>query len=301
VSEACPLGQVGTITQQQTTTCDASGAHVGGWTTIRTTCGPAVSNHPLPSCQPRVITGTSPCADSSSWGVIEWKQNVTCVGGTTVIGPQQQIGNTCELACVPGQSCCTPGRRAGQDQSVSCAAGQYGQIINHTTEYSTCASATATPVFGADQVTSTDGSCQLCHAPEVATDTQWVTVNLGCPAGDVGAHTIQQQQQRTQTSTWSCPAGTITEPAPTVGAWTAWANTGATQGESNTCASPPPPPPPQLPHYNCPAHCPTGPGWVQPAWLTVYANGTGLANLPASEQDPWNPPCIPPTTTPRCL
>jgi len=237
-TQACPVGDVGRIQQEQSTTCVAGTVVAGPWTTVSNDCAPPSpigGPDPGTGCSPHVVTGTQACP-AGEGGQISTVQNVTCnASGNPVYGPIVPVSNTCQASCVASGTCCVPGSKSGGTQTVTCNAGQYGQIINSTTVYSTCASATAVPAWGTPQITSTSGSCNACPSPSTATQTQNVAGSAACPAGDIGSDTWTQAQQRTQTTTTTCPAGTTALPAPTVSAWSAWANVGGKIGEVNTC------------------------------------------------------------------
>jgi len=275
---ACPAGDVGSINQQQLNTCVGGVPTSGPWTTISNDCvapsapgGVDVGT----GCNPHVITGTEPCP-AGEGGQIGTVQNVTCdASGNPVYGPVTPTSNTCQASCVATGTCCTVGTKAGPVQDVTCNAGQYGEIINDTTEYSTCSSATATPAWGTPQITSTSGSCANCPAAATATQTQNITVNAGCPAGYAGSDSWTQTQTRSQTTTYACPAGTITLPAPTIGAWSAWANTGGKIGEENSCT---------------PSACSNSGGGVwSVAIISMQVGPIGGTPTSANDTVNWNP------------
>ena len=232
----CSAGQVGRIEQQQITTCAGGVPTVGAWSTISDDCT-APSAPGGTSCSAGVISGTQPCP-AGEGGQITTQQNITCSpSGAIGFGPVTPVSNTCQTSCVATGTCCTVSSQAGPQQNVPCNAGQFGLIIDTTTQYSTCASATATPVFGPAQITGTTGSCAACPAPVTNTQTQTVAQSAACPTGYSGSDAWTQTQTRTDTVTYSCPAGTTTLPAPVTSAWTAWTNTGGRIGEVNSCVN----------------------------------------------------------------
>lgn len=83
-------------------------------------------------------------------------------------------------------------------------------------------------------------TCDACPGPFNETNTRWETRGLSCPTGFSGTWTREYAQAQTRTGSTSCPAGTRTLPAPSFGAWSAWADTGATRNDVNTCAPLPP-------------------------------------------------------------
>lgn len=144
----CPQPQVGNRTQQQKITCDAGGAHVGAWTTVYDTC-----LAPSLPCMSGVIQGTDACA-AGQFGQVTWFKELTCGGGGLAIGPKKITGSSCSPI-----GTCRPSSRAGAPRIRACPAGQVGQITDETMEYSTCASATAAPIWGVPQVTGTTNTC----------------------------------------------------------------------------------------------------------------------------------------------
>lgn len=87
--------------------------------------------------------------------------------------------------------------------------------------------------------TCSSASCLPCPADTTETETQWVFLASACPVGQTGTRTCEEEQRRTRAVTYSCPACPSTAPSPTYGAWSAWANTGATRNNVNTCTSAP--------------------------------------------------------------
>lgn len=87
-------------------------------------------------------------------------------------------------------------------------------------------------------VTKTIASnCQACPGSGVQQNTQWVGTSQACPSGQVGAHKWEREQRSERSVSYNCPAGTISLPAPTLGGWSEWADTGGRRNEVNTCVS----------------------------------------------------------------
>lgn len=147
-STGCPQPQVGRINQTQAITCDVGGAHVGPWTTVSTTC----LAPPLP-CLGGVLTGVDACP-AGQFGQVSWTKQTTCGGGGLIIGPKVIAGSSCSPI-----GTCRPSRAPDGQKSVPCPAGQYGQIIQTLEKTSTCANATAMPVWGPDTVVSSTNTC----------------------------------------------------------------------------------------------------------------------------------------------
>jgi type II secretory pathway pseudopilin PulG len=202
-SLGCPQPQLGRIDQQQAITCDANGGqHLGPWTTVSDTCLPP----PLP-CQDGVINGVDACP-GGQFGEVVWFKEMTCRGGGLSIGPKKITGNSCAPI-----GTCRPSTAPDGQKNVACSAGQYGQIIQTLEKSSTCASATAMPVWGPDVVASSTGTCAACPVP--TTETQ----NLTCPVGQTGSIT------QTRSVSYACGGAPTTLPAPTYSSWTTTSNT----------------------------------------------------------------------------
>jgi len=158
-------------------------------------------------------------------------------------------------ACAP--QCVAPAPTTGtQTQTASCPSGQvlpsgattFTQSQSRPVSYScpapTGAYATAFGTYGPWSPTAAAAGCSPACIPlaaTVATQYQWVGVNAGCPAGYTGAHTYQKQQAQLVTTVYTC----LSIIGLSVGAnvYGPWLDTGAIQGDSNTCTAPPPPPP----------------------------------------------------------
>lgn len=227
-SLGCPAPQIGQITQRQAITCDVGGGqHVGPWTTVSSSCAA-----PPPVCTPTAIEGADACA-AGQFGQVSWVQETTCVGATAVVGAKTITGSSCAPI-----GTCRPSTAPDGQRNVACAAGQFGQITQSLEKSSTCASATAVPAWGPSVVVNSTGACAACPSPATATQTQWAAVDAGCPAGQTGGHTYEQEQSRSQTTSYDCAGAPVALPAPTVSAWSAWADVaGSTKNDVNTCAA----------------------------------------------------------------
>ena len=203
----CPQPQVGNITQQQSITCGAGGQQVGPWMSVSSTC----LAPPLP-CTSGVLSGVDACSGGQG-GQIAWFKELTCGGGGLIIGPKKITGSSCSPACVAAGTCCRPSTAPDGQKNVACSAGQYGQVVQTLQKSSTCASATAVPVWGPAVIASSTGSCAACPVP--TTETQ----NLTCPVGQVGSIT------QSRSKSYACASAPTTLPAPTYSAWTTTSST----------------------------------------------------------------------------
>ena len=135
--------------------------------------------------------------------------------------------------------------------NLGCSAGSYGtntreqeQTRSRTKSYS-CPTGTATlpaPTYGSYSAwTNTANTrnpvntCATCPGTTTDTETQWVTVNLGCATGYSGSNTYEKEQTHSRTKTYSCPAGSTTLPPPSYGTFSNWTDTGNTRNAVNAC------------------------------------------------------------------
>jgi len=203
----------------------------------------------------------------------------TCSGGTAMpeatygaSGPWTESGamRNNESTCAP---CNGPPAMEYEYRwvasSQACSAGQYGQrtwerqqVRARSLGYNTCPAAagaqvkvTAKAVTGGNgqpkpvedwsdwadtgATRNQAGSCTACQATQTFQNFQWVPVSQSCPAGQTGSWTWQKQQVQSRTTSQNCPAGTVTAPPISDTGWSGWSDTGARQGENNTCTSAP--------------------------------------------------------------
>ncbi|TAA41535.1 hypothetical protein [Pseudoxanthomonas winnipegensis] len=236
-SQACPTGQAGSRLEQRILSCPSN--TWGPWGTISDTCQPAPTTGG--TCTPSTRQRTATCPSGQGGQIIE-QQSSSCPTstGSEVWGAWSVVSSTCTSQCMASGNCCTVGSDHRNEQQ-QCIAGQYGNPTAQQTRNSTCASATATPVWGSWYNESTTGSCNACPSPTSESNDRWVGQSAACASGQVGSHTWERQERQTRSTSYNCPAGTTTLPSPTVSAWSAWAATGATRNDSNTCATCPSP------------------------------------------------------------
>jgi type II secretory pathway pseudopilin PulG len=242
-AQPCASGMVGRIWQEQATTCVGGTPIVGAWSTISNNCTtPGSDPTKSTGCVAHVVNGTQACP-AGEGGEIITSQSWTCdSAGNPVAGTIVQTSDTCQTSCALTGTCCTVGSQSGPQQTTNCAPGQYGgPLIANTTEYSTCASASASPVWGSPQVTSTSGSCAACPAPTTSSSVASTTqpASAACPAGQTGSDTWSEVYNVTTTTTtaYNCASAPTTLPAPTMTTSTSTADTGTRQGEVNTCTA----------------------------------------------------------------
>lgn len=136
-------------------------------------------------------------------------------------------------------------------QTLGCGSGYYGQITQAQPQHQTetrsayCPAPTGAYAWGAWSApsawtatggwTTTSSTCTACPGASSTTQAQWVGNSAACPSGYTGSDTWQEEQTRTQTTSYSCPAGTTSLPAPTY-SYSGWSWTGIRRNEVNTCA-----------------------------------------------------------------
>ena len=273
---ACPSGQISSvppysvngITQTRSSFCNLTYGTLGWtpWTNAASTCAP-ICVAPSASNTSQTQGASCPSGQVTSSGASSFTQTRTATTTYTCPAPTgSYTANTPTYSawsptpgsvCAPACSAPAP-TTATQTQTSACPSGQvtssgassFTQTRTATTSY-TCSSPTGSPTSSLSYSAWSPAASSVCSgacsapAPSSTTQYQWVTVNAGCPSGYTGSHTYQEQQQRTATTTYSCPSptGSYTTNPTTYSGWT---NTGATQNDSNTCVAPPPPPPPTV-------------------------------------------------------
>lgn len=178
-----------------------------------------------------------------------------CTEGVLATTPTTKSCTVPAAPCtLPSPSTQTNTNTRTATQSVNCAAGYAGKVSQSRTEQQTqtrtayCPMPTGAYAWNAWSAwsawsattgwTTTSNTCVACPAATTESQTQWVAASAACPSGQTGSHTWQKEQKRTRSKSYNCPAGTAAVPAPTYGAWSAWADTGNKKSDSNTCSAP---------------------------------------------------------------
>lgn len=240
---------------------------------LQTTAGDVPTCDPPPACT--VASGTSrswtvdgtTCAGTSSATTIASGSSLTISSSN---GNEGAAGFTCSegtLASTPNgtQTCVTPcavpspdtetetqTRTASQDVS-ECGSGYTGTVNQTRTEKRTrtrtayCPATTGNYAWGSwsdwgswtatTSWTTVSTNCtKLCVAPSstTATETQWVSQSESCPTGQSGSHTWEKQQSRTATTSYTCASSTASSATAST-SYSAWADTGSTRNDTNTC------------------------------------------------------------------
>lgn len=229
---ACPSGQVGGTLQQRTRVCPAN--TWGAWNTISSSCQP---NPTRPTCTPSTQRQTAACPAGQGGQIVQERASTCDTNGNTIWSNDwKNISSTCTASCAVNGTCCTVSRQ-NSTEVRPCTVGTYGVQTAYLRRNSTCATADSSPVWPTSWNTqSINGSCTACPASSQDQETQVVPASAACPAGQTGSHTWNSHQVRTRTRSYSCPAGTASLPAPTIAAWSGWAET-TRSSESNTCTA----------------------------------------------------------------
>lgn len=278
---SCAAGEYGSTTQQRSRTynCTGSGSWNAwsAWTTTSSTCAPC----PAPQTETRAVA----CPSGQFGSVTQTRtRSFDCASGTWgAWSAWTNTSSTC--AACPGPET--------QTQTVNCPAGQFGVIGQERTRSFDCASGT----WGAwTSWVNTSNTCTACPSNTTESETRWQNGSANCASGQYGTNTWEFEQVRTRSITYSCPAGTLSAPAPNYGAWSSWSNTGATRNHNNTCTA-------------CPGStteteqrwdfrnvgCPSGTSgsytWEmrQSRWRSVSYNcPSGTTSLPAPTYGSWS-------------
>jgi hypothetical protein len=207
---ACPNGQISSvspygpngISQQRVATCVApTGPNFtwGPWTTVSDTCAPVCVAPATVNSTATQTITVNPGCPSGQTGSYHYSQNQTRTATTTYSCPAPT-----------GPYTTNPTTYSGWVNS----GGGYN-VVN------TCAPNCVVPA--------------TVNTPQ----SQTITVTLGCPSGQTGSYYYSQNQTRTATTTYSCPAPTgpyTTNPTT----YSGWVNSGGGYNVVNTCVTPPP-------------------------------------------------------------
>jgi len=312
VSYSCPAG----TTSLPTPTYSAWSSWTDTGTTRDKTGGNTCTACPTATTETQWIATTSGTCAAGQWGTIarEKEQSRTksysCPAGTASLPAPSYTawadtgatrdktgGNTC-TACPSA----TVEKQWVATTNGTCASGQWGSTTrekeqSRTKSYTCPAGSTSLPSpsyttwtdTGVTRVTG--GACTACPSTTSTTVYRWVaTTNQLCASGQYGSITREKQQQATQTTSYSCPAGTLSLPSPTVttGAWTDTGTTRNTGGSCTACPSP-------TTAYNWVARsaaCPAGQTgsntWeAQQSQTTSYNCPAGTTSLPSPSTTAW--------------
>ena len=232
---ACPVGQVGGILQQRSRSCPSN--TWSSWVQVSSSCQVDTTRN---TCTPRTVQSSRACPSGQGGQETVEQTSVCDTNGNETWGPVKLIGSTCTASCVSTGTCCVVGSRTRTENRL-CGNGSYGNLFVQQKQSSTCATATATPVWPSTWIdVQTTGTCTTCPAPVTESQTQDVPAVAVCPTGQTGSHTWTSRQVRTRTMSYNCPNGTTALPSPTYSSWSSWTET-SRLNETNTCAVVAPP------------------------------------------------------------
>lgn len=201
------------------------------WDTPITNVVPNPGDVPDATVPPAITTPTVPAPATPSPALPTTPGPVTPATPVPPVTPSNPSPPPTVGQCVDGS----------ESQVTSCPAGTWG-LLNQTRVLS-CGGEPWTPM--AERVplswVTNSGACATCPSPTNENQIQWLAQNLACPAGSYGVYQIENEQQRSRSVGYNCPAGTTTLPAPSYGGWSGWSNTGASRVSINTCSSCPAP------------------------------------------------------------
>lgn len=267
-TQTCPAGQYGTRDLQRTFSCPEAweSAVAGPWTVTNNNCiaCPAPSNQ----TETQWTAQSAPCpvgfSGSNTWEREETRSRTisyNCPAGTaslpaptlpawsgwTATGATRNAVNTCFATCTaqpdeiqtqtialdPVVAPCPPGFNTGSITTTREADQQRTRSWQCPSSTWSAWGAWATV---ATRDTGTLNTCSVTCAPQapvVSTQTQWVGTTSrvdACPSDQFGRITTtrEAEQQRTQTDTYTCPAGTWSS------AFGSWANTGGLRDVSSS-------------------------------------------------------------------
>lgn len=240
--ETCTAGERGMITEERSSTC-ASPTSLPVWSawTVRSNSCAAVS--PASATCGQLLPDTQNLAcPGGQIGAIVQKRFTECSGpfATPVYSPWVEVSRNCRMACADANNCCQP--LPDQFRPFSCGAGFFGAGTERRTSWCDAANPdTGLAPFWNAWFFQSGTPCTACPAPSTATEERWTAQTGACPAGQYGSTGWEREEQRSQTTTYSCPAGTTTLPPPTIAPWTGWLATGVTRSPTGSCTACPAP------------------------------------------------------------
>lgn len=233
-STACPGTDIGQIVEARTVnSCDGTSTP---WTEVSRTCEPPPVS--TPTCTPSSQQQTISCPPGQGGSQVQVRSS-SCPTPTStpVWGPWSTISNNCTSSCAAAGTCCTAQRQT-QTVMEPCPTGTYGNSSRDEERFLGCVNATTqAPNWTPWQVVNSSGTCTACPASVTESATRWVSRTQACPSGS-GVIKFEAEQSRTRTTSYSCPAGTTSLPAPTVSDWGPWTDTGDRRNvDSSSCSS----------------------------------------------------------------
>lgn len=279
---ACPVGQIGTITQERDGACTGPGNTMmyDPWTTTNDTCqaapsAPATVTPPTAPDMCTVVSFTNvvACPTGQTGQIIQTRSLDTCAG---VYTPWTTLSTTCQNTA--GPATCTP---TTQDRTLACSAGMSGSIIQ--SRNSTCATPTSSPTWIVDANTDIDGwqtFSNTCRGTATC-QPQRETGPVPCAAGQYGAWSGERERFR------RCTSATTQAPG-----WDAWSVVTPNIG----CTSCPPSFTDTTAQWvSQSAPCPVGQvgsnTWEEEqvsSRTTSYSCPAGTTGLPAPSVSPWS-------------
>ena len=237
-NSACPVGERGQITERRSSTCatPTSVPMWSVWSVVQNTC--AAPSSESASCVMGGSETQNAACPAGQIGAVVLRRTSDCSSpfAAPVYGPWVEVSRTCRVACADAGNCCQP--LPHQYRPLSCPAGQWGAGTERRTSWCDAVnpSSPITPNWNA-WLLNTGAPCVSCPAPSTATETRFTAQTGACGAGQYGSTSWDQEESRSQTTTYNCPAGTQALPPPTIAPWTGWTATGATQNNASSCVA----------------------------------------------------------------
>ena len=255
----CPTGQLGAITQRETTTWTCAGptgnptSTVSPWTQISNTCAPQCLA-PSPTVTTQTQTATCPAGQATAQGGNSFEQTQTttqtfvCSAPTGEPTPSSPVVSpwspTVVATCAP---LCQAPAPSTQTRTQACPAGQEGAITESQTVAFSCRSVTGQPLPMESPWVITSNTCRTpCTLPTPSTQTNTETRTAQqslaeCGANRYGTITQERSETRSQTRNASCPAGSSSPVWSAWSGWTAWTGTSNWSTTSSSCVNCPSP------------------------------------------------------------
>ena len=233
---SCPPGEQGMITEVRESSCatPTSSPVWSPWTLLTNSC--SLPSPETATCGVLSADTRNVACPGGQIGSIRQERFTECAGpfATPQYSDWVEVSRDCRIACADAGTCCQP--LPDQTRAFSCSAGFYGAGTERRTSWCDALNPdTGFAPFWNPWLFESGTACTKCQDPETITADRWTPQTALCPAAQYGQTFWERQETRSQTTSYNCPAGTVSPPPPTVGPWTSWTATGATRSPSGSC------------------------------------------------------------------
>lgn len=191
-----------------------------------------------PACGPRPAIPACPGINNYSWSSTGypscWRLNGSCqippAPEPSPVVWEPQLPDPITPPTIPPRAIC---QRASESSEIACLAGNWGR--GRVTRERLCLDAWDNTW---EAPVTSYASCTACPSNRTEEQFQTVPRTETCSGGRTGTVNIQVRQRGTRSVSYACPAGQVTQPAPSFGNWS-WQDTGeVVSRDESGCISP---------------------------------------------------------------